>query len=99
MDKQPGEVVRAARLARGWSQRKLGEELHCSASRVSRLESGIQPLRDVDTLQLLSATLRIAPSVLGIAATVTIESRVLEDDPVRRRQLLALRLPRTSWGR
>jgi transcriptional regulator with XRE-family HTH domain len=89
MDRQLGELVRSARLARGWSQRKLGEELHYSASRVSRLELGVQPLADMQTLQLLSAVLGIAPVALGIAATVTSESRALEDDPVRRRQLLA----------
>src|SRR5437868_9120051 len=89
MDKQPGDVVRAARLARGWSQQRLGDELHCSASRVSRLESGAQPLNDLETLRLLSAALGLPPATLGIAATVTSESRVLEDDPVRRRQLLA----------
>ncbi|MGH8967084.1 MAG: helix-turn-helix domain-containing protein, partial [Actinomycetes bacterium] len=89
MDKQLGETVRAARLAKGWSQQRLGDELHCSASRGSRLESGAQPLGDVETLRLLSMVLEIAPAVLGIATTVTSESRVLEGDPVRRRQLLA----------
>ncbi|WP_218040479.1 helix-turn-helix transcriptional regulator [Actinomadura sp. WMMB 499] len=88
MNNRLGEIVRDARVRRGWSQQRLGEELHCSASRISRLESGTQQLRDLETLQRLSVVLGIPAAALGIAANVANESRVLEDDPVRRRQLL-----------
>lgn len=81
----PGAVIRTARLAQGLTQRQLGDALHCSASTVSRMETGRQPL-DVPTRQRLAAILHIPPAVLGITTTVIIEPP--GEDDVRRRELL-----------
>ncbi|MFD0686008.1 helix-turn-helix domain-containing protein [Actinomadura fibrosa] len=82
-----GQVVRTARVARGWTQRQLADRLHCSPSTVSRLETGVRQAVDVSTLRRVAAALRVAPEELGIAATVA--GGIQVGDDVRRRQLLS----------
>jgi transcriptional regulator with XRE-family HTH domain len=81
-----GIVVRTARVARGWTQLQLAQRLHCSASTVSRLETGARQTVDVPTLWRLADALQISPAALGITATVADEPGA--EDDVRRRQLL-----------
>ncbi|MFF5258337.1 helix-turn-helix domain-containing protein [Actinomadura viridis] len=85
MGARPGAVIRAARIAAGMTQQQLGHALHCSASTISRMETGTQSV-DVPTRQRLAGILRIPPARLGITATVTTEPP--GEDDVRRRELL-----------
>lgn len=94
-----GGVVRFARQARGWRQAELGEATGYSASTISRLETGRSTSADFDKLQRISREVGIPSSVLGellgILPTGTdrlagiTQQRTEEDDPVRRRSLLA----------
>src|SRR4051812_48159815 len=63
-----GTVVRLVRRAHAMTQTELGIALHVSASTISRLETGRQPLTDTDILKLLAEHLEIPPRVLGLAA-------------------------------
>ncbi|MEV8639436.1 helix-turn-helix transcriptional regulator [Streptosporangium sp. NPDC051023] len=62
-----GAVVRLVRRDRGLTQGQLGALLCCSASTISRLETGDQPLTNVAILQLLAQHLAIPPAVLGLS--------------------------------
>lgn len=66
-----GAVVRLARRARGLTQGQLGNLLCCSASTISRLETGDQPLTNIAILQLLAQHLGIPPAVLGLSPDTT----------------------------
>ncbi|RJL23965.1 helix-turn-helix domain-containing protein [Bailinhaonella thermotolerans] len=83
-----GAVIKAARLARGWTQVDLADALHRSPSTVSRWESGKQRLTDIDELRVVADVLRIPYEDLGLAVTLSGDSTAKDDDPVRRRQLL-----------
>ena len=63
-----GAVVRLVRRAHAMTQADLGIALHVSASTISRLETGRQPLTDTDILKRLAEHLAIPPRVLGLAA-------------------------------
>ncbi|GAA3070662.1 helix-turn-helix domain-containing protein [Streptosporangium carneum] len=65
-----GAVVRLVRRARSLTQAQLGSLLCCSASTVSRLETGEQPLTNVAILQLLAQHLSIPPAVLGLSLDI-----------------------------
>jgi len=62
-----GTVVRLVRRARGLTQSQLGALLCCSASAISRLETGEQPLTNTATLQRLVRHLAIPPAVFGLS--------------------------------
>ncbi|GAB3404172.1 helix-turn-helix domain-containing protein [Flindersiella endophytica] len=62
-----GAIVRLARRAEGWTQADLGTRCGYSASTISRLESGAQPLSSIELLRTLSAVLRIPPALLGLS--------------------------------
>ncbi|GLZ16243.1 hypothetical protein Acsp04_64780 [Actinomadura sp. NBRC 104425] len=64
-----GRVVRSARVALGLTQAQVASRLHCSASTVSRFQTGKQPLRDMRLLHELARVLEISPDRLGLAAT------------------------------
>jgi transcriptional regulator with XRE-family HTH domain len=64
----PGEVLRLARLARGWTQARLGRVCGCSASTISRWESGVVPLRDVSVMRTLAMRLEMSPTAFGLSA-------------------------------
>jgi len=63
-----GQTIREYRNRAGYKQAELGERLGCSASTVSRLESGGAQHADVGTLQQIADVLRIPPEKLGLAA-------------------------------
>lgn len=98
-----GAVVRAVREAHHMTLAELGERCGYSTSTVSRLETGRQPLRDVQVLRILADALGIPARLLGLADTgawtVPIPSPAArvrailrpdeETDPMRRRTLLA----------
>lgn len=96
----PGGLVRLGRRHRGWRQADLGRRIGCSASTVSRLE-GSRRVTDMDLLRaaaaavgvpspLLAAACGFAPSAPRAATRVAPDaSRDAEEDPMRRRTLLA----------
>jgi transcriptional regulator with XRE-family HTH domain len=94
-----GGVIRFARQARGWRQADLGAAAGYSAATISRVETGHSTSADFDKLQRISREVGIPSSVLGELlgilptgidrlAKIT-GQRAEEDDPVRRRSLLA----------
>ncbi|MGH3811526.1 MAG: helix-turn-helix domain-containing protein, partial [Pseudonocardiaceae bacterium] len=92
-----GGVVRLARQTRGWRQADLGQAAGYSASTISRLETNHRASVDVEMLRRVAHAAGIPGDVLGALlgfpapATVaaTIGRRAEEDDPMRRRELLA----------
>jgi transcriptional regulator with XRE-family HTH domain len=98
-----GAIVRSVREARQLTLAELGARCGYSASTLSRLETGRQPLRDVGVLRCLADALGIPTHLFGLADTAarTVPlarptARVLphprqdeEIDPMRRRTLLA----------
>lgn len=105
--RRPGEVVRIARCAAGWTQTALGRRCGCSASQISRWETGRSPLRDVGILRILATALNLPIEVFGLipdnphgvsGRTSPVHWPTVgpvpvtnpeEDDPMRRRTLLA----------
>jgi transcriptional regulator with XRE-family HTH domain len=99
-----GAVVRAIRKARHLTQADLAVRCGYSTSTLSRMETGRQPLRDVEVLRLLAAALDVPARLLGVADTRTwsptpagLPARVAstqrldeESDPMRRRAFLQL---------
>lgn len=90
---QPGGLVRIGRCRLGWRQGELGRRIGCSASTVSRLETG--PAGDLRLLQRAAREVGVPDGVLGAAlgltgfeATTVAASRD-EEDPMRRRSMLA----------
>jgi len=61
-------VVRLARRAAGLTLAELGARCGYSASTLSRLERGKQPLRDIVVLAAIAEALRIPPQLLGLAS-------------------------------
>ncbi len=53
--KRFGANVRAARLARGWTQQDLAHESGLAVVQVSRVERGVREIRLTTFLRLLSA--------------------------------------------
>ncbi|GII22713.1 helix-turn-helix domain-containing protein [Planosporangium mesophilum] len=62
-----GAILRQVRVARGLTQAELGALCGYSASQISRLESGRQPLTDVDVLRRFAGVLGIPPHLFGLA--------------------------------
>lgn len=98
-DGDVGGLIRWARQERGWRQTDLGRAAGYSASAVSRLETAERPATDLDMLKRFADALVIPAGVLGLllgvapprAITVASAQRpaVSEEDPMRRRSLLA----------
>ncbi|MEU0722872.1 helix-turn-helix transcriptional regulator [Streptomyces sp. NPDC006140] len=98
--REPGALIRLGRRHRGWTQGDLGSRIGCSASTVSRLEAS-KRVTDVALLRAAAAAVGLPSSVLAAAcgfATVAVAiptrvapdaSRDAEEDPMRRRTLLA----------
>lgn len=98
-----GAIVRSLRLANHLTLAQLAARCGYSASTLSRMERGKQPLSDIRVLRSLAAALRIPPHVLGLANTprrsvpvplpaASVEAILAPDegtDPMRRRTLLA----------
>lgn len=62
-----GVLIRRVRTARGLTLADLGALCGYSASTVSRLERGVQPLRDIVVLASIADALQIPPQALGLA--------------------------------
>ncbi|MGP4089634.1 helix-turn-helix domain-containing protein [Streptomyces sp. KR55] len=98
--RDPGGLVRLGRRHRGWRQADLGARIGCSASTVSRLEAS-KRVTDMALLRVAAAAVDLPSSVLAAAcgfatALVPAPTRVAldaprdaEEDPMRRRTLLA----------
>lgn len=98
-----GAIVRAVRHANHLTLAQLAQRCGYSTSTLSRLETGKQPLRDLQVLHGLAGALRIPPHLLGLADTPVrsvppprpaakvraILAPEEETDPMRRRTLLA----------
>jgi transcriptional regulator with XRE-family HTH domain len=96
-----GGVIRLARQARGWRQEDLANAAGFSRSTISRLETGSRAGTDITMIRDVAAKAGIPPAILGVVLRipgpppVTVASEAtpvhpaLEDDPVRRRELLA----------
>ncbi|MDI5963432.1 helix-turn-helix domain-containing protein [Streptantibioticus silvisoli] len=95
--RDPGGLIRIGRQVRGWRQADLGARIGCSASTISRLE---QHGRQADLALLRHAAREVgvptnvlaASLGLGVPPATTVareESRRAEEDPMRRRTLLA----------
>ena len=83
-----GDTLRAARLARGWTQAEAGARSGYSASAISRIERG-RPV-DIATLRRLADCYGIPPHQLGLAtAPEQTESIEESGEDVQRRQFLA----------
>ncbi|WP_065388573.1 helix-turn-helix domain-containing protein [Saccharomonospora iraqiensis] len=87
-----GKLIRQARRAKGWTQHELGQRLGYTKTRVSRAETGAQPIRDVAVLRQLAEVLGVAPSMFGLddqppAVGSNLHNRNSED-PVDRRAFL-----------
>ncbi|MFD7663531.1 helix-turn-helix transcriptional regulator [Streptomyces sp. NPDC059788] len=94
--RHPGGLVKVGRTARGWRQEDLGERLGCSTSTVSRLEARRCP-SDLCLLRRAAAEVGIPTDVLTAslalgaspATKVARDGPQAEEDPMRRRTLLA----------
>lgn len=90
--RRPGALIRLGRSRLGWRQCELGRRIGCSASTVSRLETG--PVGDLRLLQSAAKAVGVPDGVLGAAlglaasATTTVAASHAEEDPMRRRTLL-----------
>ncbi|MFE5854117.1 helix-turn-helix domain-containing protein [Streptomyces sp. NPDC056500] len=69
--KNPGAVVRLARLAAELTQAELGAATGYTAASISRMERGKQPMRDMVLLQRIAEILGIPPQLLGLASRHT----------------------------
>ena len=74
-----GEFVRAARRARGWTQRELAARAGLSRGYVANIERGATPVPRRATVRRLAAALGVRPAQLYRAAGAL--DRLLEDDP------------------
>jgi transcriptional regulator with XRE-family HTH domain len=97
-------VLRRAREELGWSQEQLGTRFGCSASAVSRFETGRRRLGDVALLRRFATVLGlpaeafgltpplsdrpVSPARTGLASKVGHDPSQEGDDPVRRRAFL-----------
>lgn len=99
MRHRPGALVRLGRHHRGWTLAVLGEQLGCSVATVSRLERAAR-VGDLALVRraaqvvgvpsfLLATSLGLAAVSPAVATTVAAGPRAAEEDPMRRRTLLA----------
>jgi transcriptional regulator with XRE-family HTH domain len=94
--RRPGGLIRLGRRQRGWPQNELGHRIGCSASTVSRLESG--PIGDLRLLQHAAREVGVPDALLSAAlglsrpAAATVAASHDEEDPMRRRSVLAVGL-------
>ncbi|MFJ4684723.1 helix-turn-helix domain-containing protein [Streptomyces sp. NPDC088789] len=98
--REPGGLVRLGRRSHGWRQEDLGAQIGCSASTVSRLE-GNKRITDMALLRAAAAAVGVPSPVMAAACGFTAIStaaptrvapdtlREVEEDPMRRRTLLA----------
>ncbi len=98
--RNPGGLIRMGRKLRGWRQADLGARIGCSASTISRLE-GTKRVTDMTLLRAAAAAVDLPSPLLAAAcgfaiAVVSAPTRVAndaqrdaEEDPMRRRTLLA----------
>lgn len=63
-----GAIIRAFRRAEDLTLAQLGAICGYSASALSRMERGKQPLRDISVLQCIASALSIPPELLGLAS-------------------------------
>lgn len=99
IDRQhPGALIRMGRVSRGWRQADLGARLGCSASTVSRMEQRGSRTTDLHLLRQAAREVGVPPKVLGAALglgvlqairVAPVGPRCAEEDPMRRRTLLA----------
>ncbi|WP_328475085.1 helix-turn-helix domain-containing protein [Actinoplanes sp. NBC_00393] len=68
-DDEAGTVIRLARQAAGWTLGELGARCGYSASTMSRLERGQNPLHLVEVRRRLADVLGIPPQHLGLSPT------------------------------
>ncbi|MGE0065784.1 MAG: helix-turn-helix domain-containing protein [Solirubrobacterales bacterium] len=61
--KRFGENVRAARLAKGWTQERLAQETGLATVQISRIERGVREVRLTTLLRLVEA-LKTTPDQL-----------------------------------
>lgn len=61
-----GEVIRWYRRREGLTQEQAAVLLNTTQSRLSKLEKGAQPLRDIDELRFVAGKLGIPPERLGV---------------------------------
>jgi transcriptional regulator with XRE-family HTH domain len=92
-----GGTIRLARQSRGWRQQDLADKTGHSRSTISRLETGDRAVTDLEMIRVVAGRAGVPPAFLGAvlripgAAAVTVAPTTTpEEDPVRRRQLLAL---------
>lgn len=64
----PGVIIRLFRRAEDLTLAQLGELCGYSASALSRMERGKQPLRDIAVLRRIASALSIPPELLGLAS-------------------------------
>ncbi|MEW2127904.1 helix-turn-helix transcriptional regulator [Streptomyces sp. NPDC007259] len=96
--RQPGALVRLGREHRGWTLDELGRHLGCSAATVSRMERRTR-VTDLTLIHRAASTVGVPQHVLvsslapptptGPTATRVSASPHAEEDPMRRRSLLA----------
>ncbi len=55
-DVEIGKKLRFMRKRKGWSQEKMGEKMHLSRSNISRMESGLLPVRHREFLKWANNT-------------------------------------------
>ncbi|TDD80170.1 helix-turn-helix domain-containing protein [Actinomadura rubrisoli] len=93
-----GEVIRLARQHRGWRQADLGRATSYSAATISRLEKGRTAGLDVLKAKKIATVLEMPANVLAVllgvagpagSTVVTRVAPVVQEDPMRRRNLLA----------
>ncbi|MGW0316089.1 helix-turn-helix domain-containing protein [Streptomyces flavidovirens] len=95
--RDPGGLIRIGREQRGWRQADLGARIGCSASTVSRLEQR-RRYTDLELIQHAAQEVGVPTNVLtaslglaGVPAARVVADgpRCAEEDPMRRRTLLA----------
>lgn len=92
-----GGAIRMARQSRGWRQEDLGMAAGYSRSTISRLETGDRAGTDLEMIRVVAGHAGVPPAFLGAVlrfpghpAVTVAPTATAEEDPVRRRQLLAL---------
>jgi transcriptional regulator with XRE-family HTH domain len=90
---EPGALVRIGRCRLGWRQGELGRRIGCSASTVSRLETG--RVGDLRLLQRAAREVGVPDGLLGAALGLAVSGAIKvaairdEEDAMRRRSVLA----------
>ncbi|KPI10169.1 helix-turn-helix domain protein [Actinobacteria bacterium OK074] len=98
VQRRPGALIRLGREHRAWTLAVLGDRLGCSPATVSRLE---RRTRIVDLTLVHRAAIEVGvprhvlvsslapPATVAVVTRVTADPRDAEEDPMRRRTLLA----------